>query len=93
MEKRIQKIINNNIEKKIELIKNLSGKEYRDNPIMEFNNNYKDKILTLIVDDKNINSPYVKAIQSTFKRYLPDGIIKFVNVNEKMSRMDITMKL
>ena len=93
MEKRIQQIINNNIEKKIELIKNLRGKEDRDNPIMEFNNNYKDKILTLIVDDKNINSPYVKAIQSTFKKYLPDAIIKFVNVNEKMSRTDITIKL
>lgn len=93
MEKRIQQIINNNIEKKIELIKNLRGKEDKDNPIMEFNNNYKDKILTLIVDDKNINSPYVKAIQSIFKKYLPDAIIKFVNVNEKMSRTDITIKL
>ena len=93
MEKRIQQIINKNIEKKIELIKSLRGKEDKDNPIMEFNNNYKDKILTLIVDDKNINSPYVKAIQSTFKKYLPDAIIKFVNVNEKMSRTDITIKL
>nr|DAQ69214.1 MAG TPA: hypothetical protein [Caudoviricetes sp.] len=93
MEKRIQQIINNNIEKKIELIKNLRGKEDRDNLIMEFNNNYKDKILTLIVDDKNMNSPYVKAIQSTFNKYLPDAIIKFVNVNEKMSRTDITIKL
>lgn len=93
MEKRIQQIIDKNIEKKIELIKSLRGKEDKDNPIMEFNNNYKDKILTLIVDDKNINSPYVKAIQSTFKKYLPDAIIKFVNVNEKMSRTDITIKL
>lgn len=93
MEKRIQQIINNNIEKKIELIKNLRGKEDKDNLIMEFNNNYKDKILTLIVDDKNTNSPYVKAIQSTFKKYLPDAIIKFVNVNEKMSRTDMTIKL
>ena len=93
MEKRIQQIIDRNIEKKIELIKSLRGKEDNDNPIMEFNNNYKDKILTLIVDDKNINSPYVKAIQSTFKKYLPDSIIKFVNVNEKMSRLDIVMKL
>lgn len=93
MEKRIQQIINNNIEKKIELIKNLRGKEDRDNLTMEFNNNYKDKILTLIVDDKNMNSPYVKAIQSTFNKYLPDAIIKFVNVNEKMSRTDITIKL
>lgn len=93
MEKRIQQIIDKNIKKKIELIKSLRGKEDKDNPIMEFNNNYKDKILTLIVDDKNINSPYVKAIQSTFNKYLPDAIIKFVNVNEKMSRTDITIKL
>jgi tetrahydrofolate dehydrogenase/cyclohydrolase, NAD(P)-binding domain protein len=93
MKKRIQQIIDKNIEKKIELIKSLRGKEDKDNPIMEFNNNYKDKILTLIVDDKNINSLYVKAIQSTFKKYLPDAIIKFVNVNEKMSRTDIAIKL
>lgn len=82
MEKRIQQIINKNIKKKIELIKDISN-----------NNIWKDKILTLIVDDKNINNPYVKAIQSTFKKYLPDAIIKFVNVNEKMSRIDMTIRL
>lgn len=93
MEKRIQQIIDNNIKKKIELIKSLKCEENKDNLIMEFNNNYKDKILTLIVDDQNVNSPYVKVIQSTFKKYLPDAIIKFVNVNERMSRTDMTIKL
>ena len=34
MEKRIQQIIDRNIEKKIELIKSLRGKEDKDNPIM-----------------------------------------------------------
>ena len=82
MGKRIQQIIDKNIKKKIELIKNISN-----------NNILKDKILTLIVDDKNTNSHYVKVIQSTFKKYLPDAIIKFVNVNEKMSRTDMTIKL
>lgn len=82
MEKRIQKIINNRIDKKIELIKNMAS-----------SNIYKDKILTLIVDEKNVKSQYVKAIQSTFKKYLPKAIIKFVYVENNMDRSDITRRL
>lgn len=82
MEKRIQKIINDRIDKKIELIKNMSS-----------NNIYKDKVLTLIVDEDNVKSQYVKAIQSTFKKYLPKAIIKFVYVEKNMDRSDITRRL
>lgn len=78
MEKRIQKIINNRIKDKV-------------NQILYFKESdlWKDKRLTLIVDEENINSSYIKSIKQIFKKYFSEDNLNFVVLDKNMSKRDL----